>query len=211
MPDYIITINKSAGGRDSANKWANRYEVVGSAVSVEGLTTMANAIATAEKNIHSNFVEFISAVVSTWAPEPTGYNPTASMTIPLTGAGLRAPSQAIMLDLDCVYHVAFQTATGRNGRRFYRGCVAESDVEATANIRWRISAASDLAAGAAVFVAFRNALLPYLNAGAETNKIAIITEDKNAPSVIRFRRNVTDVVPAGVIVNRRNHAYFDRQ
>ena len=117
--------------RASGYTWANAYEM---RVFADGLTTSdlvnaALAITTAERQFHFNFVNFYKTVVSTYVPDTRPYNPTNFTTITLSEYGLRSPLNDHMLPLTACVFVRFMTEFGRPGKRFYRGCLREGDVE----------------------------------------------------------------------------------
>lgn len=207
MPMYTVRVFKAWGSRDSAMRWVNNYEVQSAATTPDGLAATAAAIADAERQLHHQNVQYLQATVSTWTPDSKPYNPLAFTTIPLSsvGAVVNASPQNV-LDLNVAFFVKYRTATGRGGKRFYRGCLFEADVETSGNLRWILSTASLFNAGQSIFSAFRTAMLPFLAGGANTDKIVLA-----GASSTSVQRVVTDVVPGGVVVNRHDHRYFDRR
>lgn len=212
MPDYTIRIFKAWGARDARLEWVNTYEVRGPAGDANAAAAVAQAIADAEKLIHRSEVQFLRATISTWRPDSKPYNPGAFKTIELAGVGALGPLSAATLNMNVAYMLKFQAAMGRSGRRFYRGCLGEPDVETTANLSWQVSAGSSLHGTGTQFVAFRNALSPYLAVGAEATKIMLLGKAApgSNPPVPEFPREVEKIEVGGVVVSRHDHRYFDR-
>lgn len=125
---FTVRTYKSLYGYD----WANTYElqVTDASVGRQGLEQAALAIVNAERVFHFTTVNFTRAVVSSYVPDSRPYNPSAFMTINLSLYGQRSRGNSEVLTLhECVF-VRFNAATGRAGKRFYRGCLTEGDVDA---------------------------------------------------------------------------------
>lgn len=202
---YTVRIFKSWGARDASRRWVNNYEIEAGTAALTSLGAVANDIAAAEKLIHQTTVQFLSYSVSTWEPDSHPYNPLSFVTGELSGTGaLAAASQ--LLDSNVCFLVKYQAATGRSGRRFYRGCLAEQDVEPAGDGSFTVSPGSNFQDAGGAMTSFKNALAPYLAGG--TNATKIILAGNSASSIQRI---VTAVKSGGVVVNRRNHRYFDRR
>lgn len=117
--------------RASGYSWANTYEI---RVFADGLTTsdLANAaiaITNAERQFHFTFVNFYKTVVSTYVPDTRPYNPVNFTTLTLSLYGQRGPGGSQLLPLTTCVFARFGTEVGRPGKRFYRGCLHEGDVD----------------------------------------------------------------------------------
>lgn len=207
MALYTIRIFKSWAGRFAERRWVNNYEVQSAALAVTDLSAMVTALANAEKNIHLDLVNFLSATVSTYEPEGPSYVPDSFTTIELAGVGSRATASQQSVDSNVCLKVNFQAPTGRSGRRFYRGCLIESDVVGLGDLTYTFEAASPVADAGAAMVAFKGALAPYLTGGADANKLVLIYTGAGSPSVVR---GISVVKSVGIAINKRNHRYFDR-
>lgn len=117
--------------RASGYEWANTYEmrVIADGLTTSDLINAAIAITNAERQFHFNFVNFFKTVVSTYVPDTRPYNPTNFTTITLSQYGARSPGNNHLLPLTACVFVRFATEFGRPGKRFYRGCLHEGDVD----------------------------------------------------------------------------------
>lgn len=207
MALFVVRIFKSWGGRVADRRWVNNYEIDSGATLLGGLDAVVNDLVAAERIIHVPTVNFLSATISTWAPDSVPYNPDAFRTLELAGVGSRAAPAGDLLDSNVCYMVQFQCSTGRSGRRFYRGVLGEADVQIGGDGRFTLVPASALDNGGATFVAFQGALAPRLSAGAAAEKVVLVHSGGPSPSVVR---GVSALKVSGVIANKRNHRYFDR-
>lgn len=207
MALYTIRIFKSWGGRYPDRRWVNNYEVDSSVTGVAGLSAAAGAIAAAEKIIHLDLVNFLSATVSTWEPDGVPYNPDSFTTLELSGTGSRATASQQSIDSNVALKVNFQPTTGRSGRRFYRGCLIETDVVGLGDLSFTFEAASPVADSGSAMASFKTAMAPYLAGGADPTKIVLAYSGAGSGSVVR---GVASLKAAGISINRRNHRYFDR-
>lgn len=202
---FIIRIFKSWGARDAERRWVNNYEVEAGATPLTGLDAVAEAIADAERQIHYDAVQFLSATISTWSPDSVPYNPLTFRTIELAGTGLPFVAAADAMDSNVCLLVKFSATTGRNGRRFYRGALLESDVEIGGDGKFRLEDASPQRTRFTQAGGFAALLAPYLAGGADP--VTIVLAGANAAGV---QREVVSVDIGGVVVSKRNHRYFDR-
>jgi hypothetical protein len=205
MAMFVIRIFKSWGARDESRRWVNNYEIEAGAATLTSLDTVANALASAEKLIHMGNVNFLSATISTWEPDSQPYNPLSFRTIELSGIGTKNVAGVTTLSSNVCFVVKYQATTGRNGRRFYRGCLTEADVESGGDGSFTLTAAGPLLDAGADFTAFKTAMAPYLSGGANATKIVLA-----GASGIGVQREVSALKSGGVSINRRNHRYFDR-
>lgn len=120
----IRTIKEYAG-----RVWANSYEfqAVVDGLTQTALRDAAVAVINAERNFHNNWVNFVRYVISTYQPDGQPYNPLTFISEPLALTGNRGFVGDNLSLTDCVF-VRFGAPTGRPGKRFYRGCLQETDV-----------------------------------------------------------------------------------
>jgi hypothetical protein len=232
MASVYIRVFKSYGAPDN-RQWSNVYEgnngeVVTPGADPADFQPLADAIVTAERAIHFDAVYFNRVVISTWEPDTGGYNPLDLVTTPLGLRGTRlvgTGAEPALQDLRLVFWVARVAAHGRPGRIFYRGCVAESEVENQAG-RWKLTAATTLVTTA--FDAYKAALAPHVGAGASVLRLALIggtlvkaavpaTEAGIAVTKLKRTyvapytlRDVSSLVAQGVTVRQLDNPYFDR-
>lgn len=185
----------------------NNYEVESAATGVASLAATASAIAAAEKIIHLDLVNFLSATVSTWEPDGTPYNPDSFTTVELAGVGSRATASQQSVDSNVALKVNYQPTTGRSGRRFYRGCLIETDIVGLGDLSYTFESGSPVADGGTAMVSFKSAMAPYLAGGTDANKVVLAYTGAGSGSVVR---GVASIKSAGIAINRRNHRYFDR-
>jgi hypothetical protein len=206
VAQWILRVFKSWGTRDESRRWVNNYELVtDNAVGLADMDTVANAIATAEKGIHFNLVHFLSATVSTWAADSQPYTGLNFRTIELTGTGAVDPVTPDVLDSNVCCMLKYQADTGRSGRRFYRGVLGEGDVQVGGDGRFVLGASAPMNNGQSRLTAFQTAMAPYIGGGAGNAKVTLIH-----PTGVGTQRLVTAIKFGAVVINRRNHRYFDR-
>lgn len=220
MAQYTISVFKSWGARDSAIRWVNSYEIDSPEVSAASaaMVQVAAAIANAERQIHLSDVQFLSARISTWTPDSTPYNPASFTTVTLQGTGARGYAGAgTPLDMNVALMVHFTPQTGRAGKRFYRGVLLEGDVESTGNLRWKLSPGSVFVSNGSDWQAFLTALAPYYGVGTSPQRIVLIGRSQTSPRGVLPKtygpfhtREVSAILPGGVVFNRADRRYFDR-
>lgn len=113
----------------SGTPWANTYEIrcTNDDATRNDLISAALAIVDAERNIHWTGVNFYRVVISTYQPDSRPYNPSAFTTIDTSFQGNVSLTGDVIPLSNCVF-ARFTADGGRSGKRFYRGCLAESDV-----------------------------------------------------------------------------------
>lgn len=209
MPHIVIRIFKAWNVPDADNQWVNNYEIMDfpSQPAIDNVGPLVNALVAAEQAIHLTEVYFTKAVVSTWQPDSKPYDPDTFVTMPLTVNGSRSHTAAAM-ERNIAYFVRKTPWSGRNGKFFYRGCLHQGDVQTTGSLKSRLNPASSLAAGGLDWQDYEAALEPYAGgSGLGDPRLALINQV--APGVV-LARPIASLAPAGVVVNRSNHKYFDR-
>lgn len=211
VPSYNVRIFKSWGSRDSAARWSNTYEIISDAAGVGDVGTIVDDLVAAERAMHLGNVQFLSALVSTWAENAGQYNPANFVTLELAGTGQRTGYPAgTELGGNVTFMVKFQPSTGRSGRRFYRGVLLEQDVEMGGDLGFKLSSGAGTLLTGGGFAAFRTPLLPHLDDGASNEKIVLIYDGPSQATAARVARGIAAVEAGGVVVNKRNHRWFDR-
>jgi hypothetical protein len=212
VPPYIIRVFKSWQVRDVERRWVNTYEVEHTGASPADLIETANDIADAERLIHRDAVQFLSATISTWEPDSKPYNPLAFTTVELTGTGAVLVSTGQPVDSNVCFVVKREATLGRSGRLFYRGCLLESDIETGGDLRVKLTPGTGLAQGGANFGAFVTAMQPMMATTGAPARLILIQNPSTPGEVAEAGpyRYVTSLKSAGVTINRRNHRYFDR-
>lgn len=234
MGSVTVRIFKSYAA-PSNRQWVNTYElndggaVVDPAVDPTTFRTAADTLVAAERVLHADSIYFNRMTISTWQPETGDYDPTDEVTVPLALQGQWAViSTAVPLieDLRVVAWVARVAAAGRPGKIFYRGCLAETDIENQGG-RWTLTPATGNISPTR-FAAFKTALGTLIGGtptgvrlvligGKLTKTVVDTTEGGMAHTKIKRTygppfhiRNVTDVVLQGAITRQTASAYFDR-
>lgn len=207
MGDFTIRIIKGWRGRQIERSWSNTYEVMAGTEGPVELETMAQAIVTAEQQLHLTDVQFLEYTISTWEPDSQPYNPETFVTVGLAVAGLRGGGGGITpnaLDYNVCMMVHRNAVTGRTGRVYYRGVLSEDDVQMGGDGRFTFTVPSG--ATGAPFTAYQAALAPYTGAGLDPLKLALIS----VSGATTYRRPIISWTPGGVVVNKKNHKWFDR-
>lgn len=115
-----------------SDTWANSYEFVANSAGAEAeLLLCGDAVVAFEKAMHKDVVEFDRLTISTWAPDSVPYDPTAFISVALTGTGTIGEVVGTQ-PLNVCLSVARVTAYGRFGHIFYRGFLDFGDTEAPA-------------------------------------------------------------------------------
>ena len=128
---FVFRVIKSHVSNPS-QEWANSYEVQALAAgNSTNLTDLGDSIVAFEKAIHSQAVQFVRLLISTWQADSVPYDPLAFITVTLTGVGTRETSGDLLGLSNCLA-VARPAPSGRFGHLFYRGVLTEDDVEAPA-------------------------------------------------------------------------------
>lgn len=205
MALYIIRVRKSWGARDPERSWVNTYEVSYDGA-IGDLSATANAIANGERILHLAEVQFLSATISTWQPDSVPYNPLTFKTVELEQVGLRASAGVSAMDSNVCLLVKMMTALGRNGRRFYRGCLSEADVQIGGDAKFTLTPGSPLTGnGGSAWETFNTFMQPFTTAGTGPVKICLVGNGVGGV----LSRAVEEMQVGGVVVNRRNHRYYD--
>lgn len=203
---WDIRIYKSWNSRNLKAAWLNTYHVnFNGAVTDPELQEMLEAIATSERMIHLQPVQFLHATVSSMRDEPV-YDPQFLKVFELQGTGNRAvvaPNQA--LDLNITYKVKKQVAFGRSGTMFYRGCLTSNDV--LVNDRGEAQLKNDAeVASPVLFANFNNGIM---NAAPNIELVMSHPSFNAADADPLAVRVVQGFNPSGVAINKRDHRYFD--
>lgn len=207
MADFTIRIFKAWRGRDISRAWSNTYEIISGATNPTELVAVGDALVSAERGLHLTDVQFLQYTISTWAPDSHPYNPEAFVTYTLTDAGERGNETGIndnALDYNVCLMVHRNAVTGRSGRLFFRGVLLESDVMIQGDGRFAIEGETSGQLMDAVD-AYKTGVAPYITGGTG-NQLALISTSGSTV----YRRNIVDVVMGGVVINKKNHRYFDR-
>lgn len=232
MASAIVRVFKSFGS-PANRQWSNVYELndggpVVETVDPTAFVTAADKIVAAERAIHFDAAYFNRYTISSWQPELGAYDPNALVTAPLavqgnvTVAGQGAES--LLEDLRLVLWIARKTATGRPGKAFYRGCLAESFVE-TQGGKMRLVLGGTVSTNVAAYKTALGTLVSQPPSGVRMVLIGGTLQKTVVPTTTgglahtRIKRtyvapyhirNVIDVIAQGATVRQTSSAYFDR-
>lgn len=196
----IARVRKHAAENPSV-LWWNTYEFrTLDAGGVSDLQDLANVLVDFESTMHTNQAVIDQCVISSWVADSHPYNPEGFVSYPYNSIGLRT-ALGDRLDLRVCLFVKRHVATGRYGKIFYRGALAEGDVEASAGT-WVLSDSVAMGVDLANNIT-DSGLVTYLGPSAETFGMALIGNDE----ATRF---VISLAIGGIVVNKLNHKYFDR-
>lgn len=207
MADFTIRIFKAWRGRDIARAWSNTYEIISGGDNPTELVAVGDALVEAERILHLTDVNFLQYTISTWLPDSHPYNPESFVTYTLDSLGDRGNDTGYnenALDYNVCYMVHRNAVTGRSGRIFFRGVLMETDVAIQGDGRFAVegTSAPELVNDTE---AFKTALAPYITGGTG-NQLALIS--KSGSTI--YRRNVVNIVGGGIVVNKKNHKWFNR-
>jgi hypothetical protein len=235
MPAFTVRIFKSWD--TAANKnWVNTYEYSDGSATGTGdpaaLSSVVDALVTAERSIHLNRVQFNRYTISTWLPDSQPYSPQALVTVPLGLTGNVDPtanSDFAIEDLRIVLRVDRRATHGRPGKLFYRGCLMESavrtsggrmalDTNADAPLVGRLNAFRQMFGldGGGVPMAPGNYALAMVSG---TLQKAVVPATSGTVNYTRIKRTyvapfsvrqVSAIVPIGPTILSNDHRYFDR-
>jgi hypothetical protein len=205
MALFTIRIFKSFGARDPERRWVNNYEVEAAGDSPLDAIDTLDTIVAAERLLHYNFIHFLSATISTWEPDSKPYNPEALASRELTGQGSRIINNGAPMDSNICLSVKFVPAVGLLGRRFYRGCLSEEEVQTGGDGKMTIVPGDQGNPVRQAHAAFNTALASVLAQGTGSPGIKMVTN----PPVVLVRDVLTTEI-GGVTIASRNHRYFDR-
>lgn len=207
MPAYTISIYKSWGARNLEEAWVNRYLVNSAAPDVTGadVQTTVDAFVAMEAELHLDQVQFLHATYSSTVKEAV-YDPRQLRVFETQGTGHRGiPDGDTALDLNIALKAKKVVAFGRSGTMFYRGALTAADV----NINSR--GESELRADSPMMVpgTWSNAWghVHNLTATPWIMDAPVLHDPNNQTPFVD--REVQNLLPAGVSINKRNHKYFD--
>lgn len=207
MPAYDLRIFKSWNARNLKAAWVNNYvfNYDQTDLTSSDIPELINAVTAMEKAYHLEPVQFLHATFSTVLDEPT-YDPTRLRVIELQGTGGRGvPAEDNPIDLNITLKLKKEVAYGRSGTMFFRGALLASDV--VINSRGE----ADLSPAAAPLnpVAISNAYGFINNFTAMQWIMKTRGMDKPENNDPIETRAVKGLRPSGVVVNKRDHRYFD--
>lgn len=213
MGNFIIRTFKAWNSNEIERAWSNTYEVVTDDESVTALGAMAQVIVDAERILHLPAVNFLQYTVSTWTPDSQPYDPATFFTAGVGTFGSRAPANwaDTALDYNVCFMVHRNAATGRTGRLYYRGVLTEADVKQGGSGRFAFETVGDVTqrASGTPFNSYATLLAPFVGSGNSTNKLALISK-RNTVQLLMYVRPVASLTLGGVVINKKNHRYFDR-
>lgn len=206
---WSVEILKSYGSIDPTRAWANVYELLTPTdVGPAAVQPAADILVAAEKAIHLTTVNFLQYSITPWHLTPTGYDPLNQQTVAISGAGSRTRGTDQTVDLNTCYMIRFTPAGGRTGRRFYRGCLIEGDLDASNSGANVLVGTSTLYAGQPAYQSFVTQLAPVLPGGAQAAKLYMLATLKSG---VFHSRPINAIGAPGVVYNKKNHKWFNRK
>lgn len=206
---FVLRTEKSLVS-NPALTWFNTYEFefnpVGSLPATEELAAVCEKFLDFEIQLHHAGVAFVQYTLSTYSIEPGSYDPESFVTVPLpTGTvGTRLLNNGEPLPLNIALYVRRQVPSGRQGKLFYRGVLAENDVAAPAGV-FRLTdpdGMGTLVDNAVSSSGLDGFLYP---AGMGANLVML----GRTTSGLTHMRYVQNLVPAGVTIVSRDHRWYN--
>lgn len=211
MPLKVVRIFKSWGAADERNYWVNNYEFDTQMVAGDdGWNQVILDLTEAEAALHLTPVIIWKATVSTYEEDSVPYNPLNLRSFPLNVPGARTLGTNQALDSNICYYVRKAPAIGRYGKLFYRGVLTEEDTVVAGDLSAELASNSPLTPSGAVWQAYRNKMEPYLASAAVGGLAELSMIYTNKITQVTNIRGVQELIVGGVVINRRNHRYFDR-
>jgi hypothetical protein len=206
---FTLRIEKSLVA-NPALTWFNTYEFefnpVGSMQPTEELMAVCERLLDFEKQIHHQGVSFVQYTVSTWNEEVVSYDPASFVTVPLPSntVGMRDYGFSDALPLNIALYVRRQVPSGRQGKLFYRGVLAENDVAAQAGV---LRLTNPDAMGVLVDNAISGAQVDglFYPAGEGANLVMV----GKTTGGMTHQRYIQNLVPAGVTIVSRDHRWYN--
>jgi hypothetical protein len=190
---------------DVSDKFVTGYEfetLVGD-MGPLNVESLVNAVVGFEIGMAQNTIQFDRAVVSTWAEEPGGYDPSQFVTFALSDLGSGAGSTSD-LPLEACLLVRREVSSGRQGRLFVRGLLKEEDVQSIAGV-WRL--ANPAGMQDIIDAAISTGLNAYL--GAAATEFGMVLHGPNKAGTL-YTRRVEGLVAAGVTWAARSRKHYNR-
>lgn len=188
-----------------SDKFVTGYEfqALGTGLGIVGVNQLVNNVVNFEKEMTRNTISFDRAVVSTWAEEPGGYDPSQFVVVDLTGTGAIAGSNTD-LPLEAALFVRRTVASGRQGKLFLRGYLSETRVENNSG-QWVLS--DPAAAQNALDAAISTSITGYLG-GAAVDWQMVLHGANKAGTL--YTRPVLSLGVVGVTWAKRSRKHYDR-
>lgn len=188
-----------------SDKFVTGYEfqALGTGLGIVGVNQLVNNVVNFEKEMTRNTISFDRAVVSTWAEEPGGYDPSQFVVVDLTGTGTISGSSAD-LPLEAALFVRRTVASGRQGKLFLRGYLSETRVENNSG-QWVLS--DPAAAQNALDTAISTSITGYLG-GAAVDWQMVLHGANKAGTL--YTRPVLSLGVVGVTWAKRSRKHYDR-
>jgi hypothetical protein len=190
---------------DVSDKFVTGYEfetLVGD-MGPLNVESLVNAVVNFEIGMTRSSIQFDRAIVSTWAEEPGGYDPSQFVTFALSDFGSGSGSDTD-LPLEACLLVRREVSSGRQGRLFIRGHLSEGQVKSVAG-NWRLTDPS--LAQSSIDAAIGTGLTSYI--GAAATEFAMVLHGPNKAGTL-YTRRVEGLVAAGVTWASRSRKHYNR-
>lgn len=199
---FIFRITKFHNANPD-RKWANTYEFVAAGSGAEtNLLALGTTLVQFESAIHYGAILFDRLLISTWEEDSHPYDPNTLIASPLTAAGSLTSLGTQVEPINFCFDVRRFCPSGRYGHIFYRGALAESDVEAPSG---RAQLADRAAMQGRIDDAISSSGLDaYIGVGGGDFALSLISKDGTSA------RTVLSLQAAGVSVVPYNHKWFNR-
>lgn len=205
--EFFVRIFKHRDG-DPDLSWSNVYEVIATGDGgIAELNALGNDLLNYEKQIHYDDILFDRIGIGTWTPDTHPYDPYNTYVIEVPGGtfgGRTAPANTARLPLRSCWEVKRGVLTGRSGKLFYRGCLAETDVEALAG-GWDFTDAAAMETILAGSITLN--LAEYFTGGGGPFALALIGKNKVGT---KYTREVTSFHSRAPVDVQMNHRWYNR-
>lgn len=182
---YRVEIYKNYRSRDKKGSWSNVYEL-GALLDADIPVVAVPALVAAEREIHCDQVEFLRWTVGKFLAGTNKLDPAYAPKGGLIGTGVRPQVGQQVIDLETCFQVKLVTGGRAFGKKAYRGCLFESDVDGSLTGDYQLVNSSPLQPFGAAWAAYEGELVGLIGNGPDEAHLTAYT---------RFQTSARNVFP----------------
>ena len=204
---YTVRIFKALGGRSNEGQWVNNYELqTNLTLESAGMQANVDHIVAFDRALHTNQVNYMRVVTSTFAMDSRPYDPANLRVMELSGVGgHELQPGAGVVDLNITLTIKRLTTLGKAGRLILRGALHWGHVTTGAGGKTVLTDNGT--------THMQGLLTTATAALGDLDGELVMINYVGVPEVggATFVRPIIFHQLGAVSVNRRNHKYFDRK